>query len=139
MTFSPVICERVRHAVGLTAILDVAYDAFEDMLRTLRAHEDPASGLFPAFVMAAASAANGRDAVLFAPSLPPRRGEEDLPELLGEGAEAVADAAAELSRLLAAHLAQAGESSADPGDQAACADAARCADGIYRLLRRGGP
>ena len=70
MTLIPTTRERVQHAAGLAAILDVAYDAFEDMLRLLRAHEDPASGLFPAVMMAAASAADGRDAIAFAPSLP---------------------------------------------------------------------
>jgi len=138
MNFVAVACERMLHAAGLAPTLDVAYDTFEDMLQVLRAHEDPASCLFAAFVMAAASAADGRDAVLFAPSLPPHRGNEDPAALVGESAEAVADGVAKLSRLLAARLAQAGESAADPGDQAACADAARSADEIYHLLRRGG-
>ena len=63
--------QRLQHAAGLPAILDAAYDAFEDMLPAIRAHEDPAGGLFAAFMMAAASAADGRDAIGFAPSLPP--------------------------------------------------------------------
>ena len=63
--------QRLRHAAGLPAILDAAYDAFEDMLLAVRAHEDPAGGLFAAFMMAAASTADGRDALGFAASLPP--------------------------------------------------------------------
>ena len=64
---------RLEHAVGLTAVMDAAYDAFENLLAVIREHEDPANGLFAAFMFAAASAANGRDAILFAPSLPPSR------------------------------------------------------------------
>ena len=74
MTLTPTTLERVRHAAGLAAILDAAYEAFEDMLQILRAHEDPASGLFLPVMMAAASAADGRDAIMFAPSLPPWQG-----------------------------------------------------------------
>src|SRR5215831_15707812 len=61
---------RVEQADGLAAMLDSAHDAFEDMLSVIRAHEDPADGMFVPLVMAAASAADGRDAIVFAPSLP---------------------------------------------------------------------
>src|SRR6266568_4569005 len=65
--------DRLHRASGLTAILDAACDAFEDMLPVIWDHQDPSDGMFIPFVMAATCAANGRDAVLFAPSLPPRR------------------------------------------------------------------
>ena len=61
---------RLEHATGLPAILDAAYDAFEDMLPAIEAQQDPGSAAFTAFVMSAASAANGRDAIAAAPSLP---------------------------------------------------------------------
>jgi hypothetical protein len=113
------------------------------MLLAIRAHENPASGLFAAFVMTAASAADGRDAVAFAPSLPPRPGTQAPGDGDGEPAEenakAVAESVAALSRLLAVRLAQAGSSAPDPGDRAACADAAWCAEYIYGLLHRSGP
>src|ERR1035441_7044629 len=70
MTFLISARDRLERAAGLAAVLDAAYDAFESMRLAFRVHEDPASGLFGAFVMAAASAADGRDAVAFAPSLP---------------------------------------------------------------------
>ncbi len=150
MTLPPTTLERVRHAAGLAAILDAAYKAFEDMLQILRAHEDPASGLFLAVMMAAASAADGRDAIVFAPSLPPWQDSgasvvEDAAQAgkgaqtAGDSAESAADAVAGLARLLATRLAQSGESAADPGDRSACSDAARCAEEICRLLRRGEP
>src|SRR5229473_6066520 len=90
---------RVQQASGLGGVLDAAYDAFESMLSVIRDREDSADGMFIPFVMAATCAANGRDAVLFAPSLPPRRLHEP-PAAVGphEGvAEAAADAVAALS------------------------------------------
>ena len=133
---------RLEHAVGLTAVMDVAYDAFEELLAVIREHEDPANGLFAAFMFAAASAANGRDAILFAPSLPPSRNANRSGP---EGAEpegtvqAAADAAADLGHLLADRLLEAGQAAADPGDRAACLSAAECAAEIRGLLRRSAP
>jgi len=133
--------ERLQHAAALTAVLDAAYDAFEQMLLAIRFHENPTSGLFATFIMAAASAADGRDAVAFAPSLPPRPGTQAPGdgEPAEENAEAIAESVAVLSRLLAVRLAQAGASAPDPGDRAACADAAWCAEYIYGLLHSSGP
>ena len=64
--------QRLQEADGLTALLDAAYAAFEAMVSVIHPVQDPASGLFAAFVMAAASAANGRNALALAPSLPGR-------------------------------------------------------------------
>ena len=111
---------QLEHAVGLPAVMDAASDAFENLLTVIREHEDPANGLFAAFMFAAASAANGRDAILFAPSLPPSRNadrpapEEAEPE---GAAEDAADAAADLGHLLAGRLLEAGQAAADPGDR----------------------
>ncbi len=52
--------QRLLEADGLAAVLDAAYGAFEGMLSVIHPVQDPASGLFAAFVMAAASAADGR-------------------------------------------------------------------------------
>jgi hypothetical protein len=135
--------ERLQHATALTAVLEAAYAAFEQMLTVIRAHENPAGGLFAAFIMAAASAADGRDAVAFAPSLPPGPGTQAPGggdgEPTGQSADAAAESVAALSRLLAVRLAEAGTSAPDPRDRAACADAARCAEHIYGLLHRGEP
>ena len=142
MTSIPRSQQRLQHAVRLAAILDAAYDAFEDMLQAIRAHENTASGLFAAFVMAAASAADGHDAILFAPSLPPGQGNststtvDEMPA--GESAASMAGAAARLSRVLAARLTEVWETAADPGDLAACADAVCCAQSIHDLLAGSG-
>jgi hypothetical protein len=134
--------ERLQHATALPAVLEAAYGAFEQMLGVIRGHENPASGMFAAFVMAAASAADGRDAVAFAPSFRPRPGTQLPADLDGERAEeddeAIAQIIATLSRLLAVRLAEAGASAPDPGDRAACADAARCAETVCGLLHRSG-
>src|ERR1035438_1482264 len=135
MTFLISARDRLEQAAGVAAVLDAAYDAFESMRLAFRAHEDPASGLFAAFVMAAASAADGRDAIAFAPSLPPRR----RPGVAGTGqgppgedsAERFAGEAVGLSQVLAARLVRAAGSASDPGDRGACERAARCAREIY--------
>ncbi len=126
--------DRLRQASDLAAILDAAYDAFESMLSVLRAHEDPDDPTFGALVMAAASAADGRDAVLFAPSLPPHRRQAADAEEGHDVAESVADVLTGLSKFLAARLDDAARIAADPSDQAACQTAARWARDIHALL-----
>ena len=131
--------ERLSQADGVVAILDAACDAFETMLSVLRAHEDPGDPLFGALMMAAASAADGRDAVLFAPSLPPHRlqaaGAEGGPDTVGSDADVLAG----LSELLAARLDDAGRIAPGPGDRAACQAAAQWARDIHGLLTRNVP
>lgn len=143
MTFLISARDRLGQAAGLAAVLDAAYDAFESMRLAFRVHEDPASGLFGVFVMAAAAAADARDAIAFAPSLPARRrrgaaGTGQGPPG-GDSAERVADEAASLSQLLGAWLALAAGSASDPGDRGACEQAARCAYEICDLLGGAGP
>jgi len=89
--------------------------------------------------MAAASAADGRDAVLFAPSLPPHRLQMAGIEESYNTVEAVADAVADLSELLAARLEDAARIAPDPGDQAACLAAAQWAHDIHSLLTGDAP
>ena len=133
---------RVQQASDLAAVLDAAYEAFEVMLSAIHRVQDPASGLFAALVMAAASAANGRNAVALAPSLPGRpllavpAAQRPRP---GERPERLAEVVAGLSHLVAGRLAQAAARAADIGDRAACAHAARSARDICGLLGTGGP
>jgi hypothetical protein len=131
--------ERLSQANDVVAILDAACDAFETMLSVLRAHEDPGDPLFGALIMAAASAADGRDAVLFAPSLPPHRPRTAGTEESYDAVGAVADIVAGLSELLAARLEDAARTAPDPGDQAACQAAARWAHDIHSLLTGNAP
>ena len=126
--------ERLHQASDLAAILDAACHAFESMLSVLRAHEDPGDPMFGAVMMAAASAADGRDAVLFAPSLPPHRLHAADAERGHDTAEPVAGLLASLSELLAGRLDDAANITPDPGDRAACRAAARWARDIHALL-----
>ena len=110
--------DRLEQASGLDGVLDATYEAFEAMLSVTTAHEDPGSGLFAAFVMAAASAADGRDAVASATSLPelplhrPPVGETQLP---GTSHSDTADAVAALSQLAAGRLEEVSMLARDPG------------------------
>jgi hypothetical protein len=134
--------QRVRAAAGLPEVLESAWRAFECMLGEAEAHEDPATPLFPAFVLAATAAASGRDAVLLAPSLPwppphtpPGGGQADEP---GEPARAAARALASLSQALIFQLETAAGSAASSGDRDACRYAVGRARAICDLLAGAG-
>jgi hypothetical protein len=128
---------RLEQASDLAALLDAAYEAFEGMVSVIHPAQDPASGLFTAFVMAAASAANGRNALALAPSLPGHplaavpAGQQHRS---GEPPEHMAEVVAELSHLVAERLAQAAACAPDTGDRAACRHAAQSAQEICSLL-----
>jgi hypothetical protein len=133
--------DRLEQADDLPALLEAAHQVFAVALTALRTCEDPASVWFGRFVMAAASAADGRDAVIFAPSMPAQRTHATT----GSGedssvatADTVAGDIASLCGLAAVRLAQAASQAADPGDQAACVRAAQCARRICELLAGGG-
>ena len=132
--------QRLQEADGLTALLDAAYVAFEAMVSVIHPVQDPASGLFAAFVMAAASAADGRNALALAPSLPRHpllaapAGQQSWS---GEPPERVAEVVTGLSHLVAERLTQAADSAPDTGDEAACRNAAHSARDICGLLSTG--
>jgi hypothetical protein len=128
--------QRVHAAAGLPEVLESAWRAFEYMLAEAEAHEDPATPLFPAFVLAATAAANGRDAVLLAPSLPwpprdtpPGGGQATRPQ---EPARPAARALASLCQALISRL------EASSADRDACRYAADRARAIYDLLAEAG-
>jgi hypothetical protein len=128
---------RLVQASDLPAMLDAAYRAFEAMLPVIHAQEDRAGGGFAAFVMAAASAANGRDAIASAPSLPraaPAAGAvgdgRDRPVTEAEAAAALID----LSQVLASRLADISQEAATAGDRVAGWNAARYATEIWSLM-----
>jgi hypothetical protein len=125
----------LRDARGLPAVLDAACDAFEAILAVIGDYEDT-SGADITFLLAATQAANGRDAVLFAPSLPPRALHHPAPaERPGRpSAQDIKTAAAGLSALLATRLAPTATTAAAHADRSACQDAARYATRIRDLL-----
>jgi hypothetical protein len=87
-------------------------------------------------VLAAASAANGRNALALAPSLPSHplitAPPQDEPQPTKP--ERTAEAVASLSRLVAARLTHAAACAPDPADRDACTHAARSAREICGLL-----
>jgi hypothetical protein len=130
---------RLEQADGLPAILDASYDTLERMLLALESAQDPGGGAFAAFVMSGAAAADARDAVAAAPSLPSAAG-SDAPlraveaSAGGAGARELAAALAGLSELLASRLASVAGLTAGRADQDACTAAAEHAANICSLL-----
>lgn len=128
---------RVEQAIGLSAVIEAAYDAFEQMLAAITIQQDRGGGAFAAFVMSGTAVANGRDALAAAPSLPPvSSGDlaspaESSRDLAMENAAAVL---ASLGQLLSRRLSDASGHSADVGDRLACAQAARHAAYVCSLL-----
>lgn len=139
--------DRLEHADDLPALLEAAHQGFAVALTALRACEDPESEWFGGFVMAAAAAADGRDALRFAPSIP-LHGSHGMPDLgtqpparraaMEQPAGSVAGDIAALCGLAAVRLARATSRTSDRGDQDACARAARSARRICELLAGGG-
>jgi hypothetical protein len=135
--------DRFRAARGLPATLDAACDAFEQILAVIAACEQAttSTGLAITFLFAATQAANGRDAVLFAPSLPPVALHAPVPagEQREQNAHDIKTSIAALAELLAGGLGRTAAAAASGADRAACHDAAACATRICYLLTRPGP
>ena len=129
---------RVHSSATLAELLEAGFDAFEVIRLVARACEDWAPDLFAAFMTAAGTAVEGRDALNDAPSLPPARaGPPPAPTVSTEtSADRIADELAALAVLLARRLAEARAQAVLVGDRAACQHAACTAADIHRLLAR---
>jgi len=128
---------RLQTARTLPEILDAAYAAFEHIIAVLRHHQQQAGAAFPAFVLAAAVAGNGRDDITDAPSLaraaaPAMPGAPDL--MAGASIDDAAFALAELSSLLDVRLSAGAATTASQADRACCEHAAQEAARIGELL-----
>jgi hypothetical protein len=134
------ICDRLHaDGVGLPAVLDTAYAAFELLLSAIEEHEDPATGMFTPFVFAATQAANGRDALLFAPSLPARPLFPADTTASGQGSGTDLPDMVALSVVLSDVLTQAADAVPGRDDRSACLHGARSAAAIHRLLTGADP
>jgi hypothetical protein len=133
--------DRFGQARDLAPVLDAACEAFEEILAVIGEYEDASGALVVPLLLAATQAANGRDAVLFAPSLPVRRlhqlGVGEEPER-GSAQDVIA-AVVGLCQQLATGLAHTAGTVANVADRAACRDAARHAQQICALLTGSGP
>ena len=129
---------RLHQARNVPSALDAACDAFEDILAVIGSYEETATNTETAivFLLVATQAANGRDAALFAPSLPPRslRARPATGQPQRETTDDITTAVADLSRLLASRLAATAAIAAAAADRAACHDAARYARQVSDLL-----
>jgi hypothetical protein len=134
--------DRLAQAADLPALLAAACDAFEDIIATLRRHQDDCADAFPAFILAAAAAGNGRDWIASAPSLPAAATGPVQPEpgtTPGRHWSEAAAAVARIANVLADKLTRQAATAADPDDQAACASAASYATRIHALLANAAP
>lgn len=122
-------------ASGLAGTLTAAVDAFGVLLAYCQVSEDRSVELFAAFAFAGVAAAEGRHVLLTAPSLPPdhKLVTSHEPNIQTD-LDTVADTLAGLAEALSTHLATAARHAHDPGDHAACRDAAREATRIHLLL-----
>ena len=132
------IAAALESADGLPGLLDAAWMAFEAILSLSATYADTDAGFFTALVYAMPAAADGRDAIITAPSTPARpAGQEPVGTyhlLHGDSAGEAAASMAALSAVLAARLTAAACSASDREDRAACLIGARHAGEIHALL-----
>jgi hypothetical protein len=123
-------------AEDLPDMLDAAWDAFDLAHAVCLRCEECSPGSFAAFAFAAVAAAQGRQQIMTAPSLPSASGittgDASVPADLDEAVDELAS----LARALMTGLSLAASRADDPGDQEACADAALQASQIHELLAR---
>jgi hypothetical protein len=124
-------------AEDLGQTLRTAFDVFESIRELARQWENADPDLFAAFMSAAASAADGRDALSAAPALHAGTSTEP-PVVPGSGADAddAADVIAVLATALKTCLTDAARHATLPGDRRACHDAAAAAGRILELMAR---
>ena len=128
---------RKGGTTGVPALLATAFETLDDIVTVLYEHAGRAGHLIAPFMVAAAAAADGRDAVIVAPSLPAATGHSGSrqPQALGKSSPAdIADALAEMARVLSADLAGSVGMARDPRDRAALAAASRCAETVHSCL-----
>ena len=137
MTGAQDVQQQLEQAASLPQILDAAYDAFEQMLWEIDRYNRGTGPFFAALVMAAPAAADGRNALAVAPSLPPPswHGPEP-PDFVGGD---IAADLAELSERVAARLDEAGGVARAEADLVACRNAARWAREVHGLLAGSRP
>lgn len=151
MTYPTGIGQGIEDVGNLPEILEAAYEAFEAMLSVIDGYNDGRGPFHAGLVMAAAAAADGRDAILAAPSLPPPSGDavgaaglradacsRGVDQAADDRIYAAAATVAALSASIASGLRRATAKAATAVDRAACLDAARCADEVLVLTRGNG-
>lgn len=130
--------DQLHRAADLPDVLHAAYACFTAMLPVIEYQQDPNNPLFVPFVMAGASAASGRFALVAAPSLPnPARAMDGEPRQDAE--VSAADAAlvlGGLAQVLENRLRDATLIAVHAADRQACAEAARHASDLSARFGR---
>ena len=126
---------RLASARDLPGLLAATWDAFDFLQTAARGCADPGSGTYAGFMFASASAAEAREAVGFAPSMPagapvPGGGDESLTDDI----PVTPGMLAELAGMLSSRLNEAVRQATDPDDKNALARAAAGAEQIRGLL-----
>lgn len=125
-------------ARGLATTLDAALQGFEAILAVIRATQEDAGDAFAAFVLAAGAAADARDWLAAAPSLPLFSDSVrtlPLPMPTAQSIEQTAIVLVDLTASLTLRLTRAAKDAASPADEEACRQAAQQAAQITMLLR----
>ena len=133
------IQQRLLDADGVPGVLSVGWEVFEFFGAVAATMADQSADMYPAFMFTRGAAMSGRNAIAFAPSTPAGHAPlmDDPAEFMDGNVYQHAADMAGLATILSARLREAEELAADPGDQAACKNAARDAKQISELLARG--
>lgn len=141
MTDVSLAMERLAAATEAVEVLDSACNVFEDLLAVLRRHQEEEVSAFPAFVLAACAAANGRDWTGGVwTQLPDARRQgaaDDLPS--GATIAEIVGSIAAASDALAARLSACASSAASEAERVCCVSAAAEAATIRALMSGVGP
>jgi len=132
------IHQRLADAHGLPAVLSVSWEIFELVATITSASAGESSDMYPAFTFARGSAVSGRNAIAFAPSMPPVSGEPGhSPPKPADDVDEIADALASLASAVSIRLRESAELAAADADRSACENAAGQAERIAWFLAKG--
>ena len=130
--------QRLAGAEGLPAVLAAGWDIFELVGTAALAGAGESPDMYPAFMFARGSAVSGRNAIAFAPSMPPAAGDAGhSPSKPAGDVYQTADALAALASALSVRLRESAELAADAADRSACENAAGEAERIVGFLAEG--
>jgi hypothetical protein len=132
------IRRRLADADGLPAVLAAGWVIFELIATIASASADESPDMYAAFTFARGAAVSGRNAIAFAPSMPPisAGAGHELPKPSGD-ADEIADDLAGLASALSMRLRASAELAADAADRSACENAAGDAGQITWFLAQG--
>ena len=141
MNPTSLIRQRLEEARSLAEILSACYDAFGGMLSAFDHYENGRGTFYAALIMAGPAAADGRNTIGMAPSLPPtdRDGPRWSEPAKEPNAQEVADSVALIATLVERKLRIAAAAATSVADRSACLQAAQYADEVRGFMTGQGP